>query len=56
MRDKKDATIFIRKIDRSHPSNIRVVIPPTIDKFLKSPVKVVFSIKNDKVVVEKENL
>lgn len=51
MRDKKDATEFIRSIDRTHHSNIRVVVPPTIDNHLKNPDKIRFEIINEVVVV-----
>ncbi|QDI73916.1 hypothetical protein HOV56_gp27 [Nitrosopumilus spindle-shaped virus] len=52
MRDKADATEFERSIDRSHHSNIRVVIPPAVDKFLKSPDKIKFSFEGRHVVVK----
>lgn len=51
VRDKKDATEFVRKIDRSHSHNIRVVIPPAIDEYLRCPDKVVFSLETSEVVV-----
>jgi len=51
MRDKKDAKLFVRTIDRSHPSNIRVVVPPVIDKFLKSPGKVIFTTQQGAVII-----
>ena len=51
MRDKADATVFDRSIDRSHHSNIRTVIPPTIDKFLNSPDKIRFTIEGKRVII-----
>jgi len=51
MRDKADAVEFDRSIDRSHHSNIRVVIPPIIDKFLKSPDKIKFTMEGKRVIV-----
>lgn len=51
MRDKEDATEFIRSIDRSHHSNIRTVIPPKIDQFLKEPDKIKFTMERGRVIV-----
>lgn len=51
MRDKKDATEFIRSIDRSHHANIRVVIPPVIDEHLKSPNKIKFVKEGRNVII-----
>jgi len=51
MRDKKDATEFIRKIDRTHHANIRVVIPPSIDQHLNSPTQIKFEKEGKKVII-----
>lgn len=51
MRDKKNATKFTRSIDRSHPANIRVIIPPGVDDALGSPEQVCFEIKGKKTVI-----
>lgn len=53
MRDKTGATEFIRKIDRTHPSNTRVVVPKPIDLFLKEPDKIKFIIENRRVIITK---
>ena len=55
MRDKKDATYFIRTIDTTHPSNIRCIIPPPIYRFLQDPEKVKFQIEGSKVIITKFN-
>lgn len=51
MRDKEDATEFIRSIDTSHHSNIRTVIPPTIYHFLKEPNKIKFTMEGKRVII-----
>ena len=51
MRDKADATEFIRSIDTSHHSNIRVVVPPKVYDHLKNPEKVKFTFDGKKVII-----
>lgn len=53
MRDKENATEFVRNIDTSHHSNIRVVMPPKIYHFLKDPDQVKFIIQGNRIVIEK---
>lgn len=51
MRDPSDATEFIRSIDTSHHSNIRVVIPPKIWNFLNNPEKIKFTMEGKRVII-----
>lgn len=57
MRDKKDATEFVRKVDRCHPINTRVLLPPVVDQFLRTPDKVIFILDkpNNRIILKRKN-
>lgn len=55
MRDKIDAIEFSRKVDRSHHSNIRIVVPPAIDSYLEKPKNIKFSFKGNNVILTNDD-
>lgn len=51
MRDKKGSKVFTRKVDTTHPANIRVIIPPAVYEVLKQPEEVTFKIVGKQVIL-----